>query len=429
VAAQDTLIDGAQAELQEATGLPITLPHELSLKAVVGSLYDLLPTDLRKTLQVGMNLAAQGVAQIVTTAITQSAVGAAYGSIATSIGGVIGVAIPGLGTVVGIGAALLVNQLGLFKPTQKPSDRACKTKVTLTKTTTQKSVTDARGEEHEVTTYDWKSFSQAERAAFKLSPLELLPYAYTKYITIRNAVEKERATRYCGKGAAIDRMYFWAGVVDRIARAFENDLKRFDPDAAVGALGLPKVKHLTKLYKAVPSEEYYFDPVSHKLTHAPSHYIADVFSPLIAALHERAKDLEALSASKFTVGASSALRWLIVSELQNATAQVVIDPGNDSSAWLTLVLTLYQKLLRLELSEQAAASADAANNKALYEAILKDPVAKAKLELESLRFNCAECGTSLPCPPCDELERRLSQPPAVVATRKVKVHVPKVAQS
>ena len=435
-AAVKVTVDTAEAELRGATGLDIHLPRKFTVEAIGQSLYDLLPTDITQALDMAMALAAQGAAQIVAGLLAETALGAAATGFTTlvttgittlaveagvsaasaaALGGAVGSVIPGFGTVIGIGAALLVNELGLFKPVVRPMDRECKTHS--------------------------NRLSTSDGNAFKRSPLDLLPYAYTSYIELTNAIEKERAVKYCGKGLAIEHRDLWSGALERLLHAFTipgvnalggptwDNTARFVPDIVVGTLGLPRVKKLLRTYRALPTKEFFFNTQTHKLSSETSGYHKQLIQPLIRALETRQHDLEELVATKFLLGKSSALRWLLVTELNNATTQVVLETASEySKAWLLVVAELYKKLVALELSEQNALAAATANNQKLYAAIQKDPVAKAKLELQSLRFNCNECDLrpGQTCAPCDELHRRLTAPAAITTLREVKVHVPRI---
>lgn len=373
-------------ELQAATGLPLKLPKKLSVKELGHTITSLIPHDAREAMELALSYATQATAQAVTSLL---------------IGAGIGSAIPGLGTIVGIGAALGVSAIRNALKTVKPSDVVCHT--------------TARSQS-----------GCSENLMFALDPVEMLPWIARSQEQVTRALATEQARSYCGRGDLVDcaiRLEMLVGDVG----AFVS--------STVPVLGLPQLERLIPLYaQAAQSAIYHYDPVSHAVVkevpmrgytspYSAASYIAQgrpaytnalgvkragVESPLAAMLARR-DALRALVATAQGVNALppsalSGLRWSLVTELKNAAVQLQNNQDPETSGWINTLAQLFGKYdARQKADHEALVKHSKATKKRAVQT-LKDPKRTAAFVLEQLNFQCSD-GNAQAC----EQRTRLKQ--------------------
>jgi len=340
----------AESFIKGATGFPITLPKDLSAKAILGSVTSLIPTDINSAINTGVAIATQAVSGALTAALAGSAIGSV---------------IPGLGTVVGIGVALGVNALrGALKGKPKPYERKCPTKVPCPEVP-------------------------------QLSAIELLPWIATKQIPIYAAVAKDQKKSYCGKGATVDCATRMMVLTDRVAEILNppgvhaNILTKgtkADPKKATAyMLGLPQLAKLVPKYERAPkSHDWYVSdngrPGYKTIIQVPNAALALV----LAQMRWRKEFLDAfVKESKTTpnmrgIGETEAFRWKIWAELGKATEQASLDPSKETRDWVATLSEMLKKNLAREAELKAVGQKRIADAHARRAVLAKDPNWKPK---------------------------------------------------
>jgi hypothetical protein len=317
----------AEKSLQSATGFPIKLPTKLTAKAIGRSVGALIPTDLEGVIDTGLAIGAQAAA----SAVTSLLVGAGIGSV-----------IPGLGTIVGIGAALGVAALkGLVKGEPPKYLQKCKTKM----------------------------YGGCPRPP-ALSALELLPWVDQRYHqAIARELRAERDRTGCGAGETVTCLARLSTL-----RADAYHIAKTTPQV----LGLPQLNRLIPLYERIDGIQ----------TYQP----ADDVALILTAMKNRRALLQTLlvDPSRLTGSQIVTLRWNLVTELNNAMVQMQYQPGPETTQWLGTLIRLYNGLQQREIALQQAQAAQQAAGRKLGAERMKDPAAVAAHERQILQLRCSD---------------------------------------
>jgi hypothetical protein len=320
----------AESAIQAKTGIPVSLPTELSVDAFGKSLASLIPTDAKAALNTALAIGTQAAAGAVTSLL----VGAGVGSV-----------VPGLGTIVGIGAALGVQALkGVFEP---PPGRKCETK--------------------------WR----CPEIPSKLSVLEMLPWLVEKEFAVLAAIRAEegpsRLVRVSGGGVtrAGSAPCVRGETVECAWRLAQVRLTLWDkthPQATIPELGLPQLKRLIPQYEHAlrrataiggafgAQKDSAGFPRHVALTgFKTQHTIATLLAAMkarvayLGSLHQQAQQAMA-SGNK---AALADLRWKVAEELKKATRQLAYAPGSETTNWFKIVIGAYRALGAAEQASQA----------------------------------------------------------------------------
>jgi hypothetical protein len=313
----DSTKGSAETFIRGATGLPITLPKDFSLKSIAGSITSLIPTDLNGVIDKGLLVASQAVSGVLTAALAGSAIGSV---------------IPGLGTVVGIGVALGVNALkGALKQKPPPYARKCPTKVPCPKVP-------------------------------QLSPIELLPWIATQQVAVYQAVASDRKKSYCGSGAAVECTYRLNTLTERVAEILNpsgvhaNMLTKgsaADPTKSTAySLGLPQLQKLIPLYERAPKSRAWYQSENNRpgyktIVQLPNTALVTV----LAQMKARKSQLDSLVARSKTVsrmdfGPVEAYRMDLGKELNSAIQQAALSPGRETQAWVGTLGEMWKAMVK-----------------------------------------------------------------------------------
>jgi hypothetical protein len=339
----------AQSVIQGATGLPITLPQDFSLKSLAGSLTSLIPTDLAGVIDKGLLVASQAISGALTAALAGSAIGSV---------------IPGLGTVIGIGVALGVNALkGALKEKPPPYAQKCPTKVPCPKVP-------------------------------QLSPIELLPWIATQQVVVYQAVATDRKKSYCGAGATVECMYRFSTLTDRVSEMLNpagvraNTLTKgsaADPTKSTAyALGLPQLQRLIPLYEKAPKSRAWYvsdnkRPGYKTIIQVPNDALVKVLGQmkarkaLLDSLVARSKKVSSMNFNEV-----EAYRMELGGQLNLAILQAAIAPSRDTQSWVGTLGEMWKGMVKRQGELRAVSQKRITGAQAKRAQLAKDPNWKPK---------------------------------------------------
>jgi F0F1-type ATP synthase membrane subunit b/b' len=331
----------AESFIKGATGFPITLPKDLSAKAILGSVTSLIPTDINSAINTGVAIATQAVSGAVTAALAGSAIGSV---------------IPGLGTVVGIGVALGVNALrGALKGKPPPYARKCKTLVPCPKVP-------------------------------NLSALELLPWIAKHQVPVWEALAKSKTV--CGYGGTSECATRLFDLTDRVleilnppgvhANILTKGTKPDPKKATAYMLGLPQLAKMIPKYEQAPKSRLGKDRDG-KVVKVPNAALALV----LAQMKWRKEFLDAFvkeskTVPKMLAGPVEGFRYKIWAELGKAAEQAAMDPSKETRDWVVTLSEMLKKNLAREAELKALSQKSIADAHARRAQLAKDPNWKPK---------------------------------------------------
>ena len=337
----DSTKDTAESFIKGATGFPITLPKDLSAKAILGSVTSLIPTDINSAIDTGVAIASQAVSGVLTAALAGSAIGSV---------------IPGLGTVVGIGVALGVNALrGALKGKPPPYARKCKTLVPCPKVP-------------------------------NLSALELLPWIAKHQVPVWEALAKSKEV--CGYGGTSECATRLKDLTDRVldilnppgvhANILTKGTKADPKKATAYMLGLPQLAKLIPKYEQAPKSRLGKDRDG-KVVNVPNAALALV----LAQMEWRKEFLDAFVKESKTVpkmleGPAEGFRYKIWAELGKAAEQAAMDPSKETRDWVATLSEILKKNLAREAELKAISQKRITGAHARRAVLAKDPNWKPK---------------------------------------------------
>jgi len=296
-AAYNTGKQFAEREIQQATGIPITLPSKLTAGEIAKSIGSVFPTDVGEAVDLALNIGAQAASQ----ALTGLLAGAGLGSV-----------VPGLGTVVGIGVALGVAAIkNALKEEPPPGRRKCSTK--------------------------W----DAKPPPPGINAFQLIGWATRERVPLSRAIADEQARRMCGVGPAL---------------TYESALGTMRREAIATALGsarnmsLPDVIAALGELRGIPDGAWHFStrpgPTEKQIIW--DRY-ADDLPKIVAQLQARQSQLVQLLAQTLKLPSASraqlaVLRPQLVSEVATAARAFQTARTPQNAQWLRRLATALQAL-------------------------------------------------------------------------------------
>lgn len=330
--------------IKTQTGIPITVPRKLSVNAIEESITGVLPSDAAEAMEMTLTIGAQYAA----SALVAAATGAAIGS-----------AVPGLGTVVGIGVALGIQALK-EEYKEDPVLPRCKVK------------------------YPCPPLP-------KVSPVELLPVLAVAEQNARNVVATQEKHPRCVGGAN-----YCAAVFSTISRRSFDVVKNTAP-----VLGYYQTLNLIPKYQRAANL-----PLTRSTQNVRS--ILSVLTRRrnkLSALVAESSKIEQLSPAKL-----ASLRFKLVTELQSAVRQYEFNQSNDTRQWLATLGRFMQRLIAAEKKTAARRVQERAEGERRFREAMKDPAKQRAHELQILRFQCSE-GDQTACAKVRELLKTAPAPP------------------
>lgn len=316
----------AEAAIQSNIGVPISLPQKISLKEFGKTFDSLVPDNAREALELSLSIGTQAAASAVSSLLAGTAIGSV---------------IPGLGTLVGIAAAIGVNALrNALKEEPIGAQRKCNSDFISTRIKSP------------VGGYIYKN-PKCPEPPKDMSALEIIPWAATAAGPIRANIAKQQAKKECGIGAIMS-CETYLSILMRKA----EDLSK----STVGTLGLPQVERLIGLYEKAPATFDFFDRYDYSsrgVTQGSLKIVKEQNQEVVrmlAALKKRRDVLKVMlraaetALSRIPVSMSSSVSLVdnairpVQDELKNALLQYQF--SNKSKAaeqWLSTVLGLLQK--------------------------------------------------------------------------------------
>lgn len=298
-----------EASIRQYTGLPIDLPERLTVADLERTVGVLLPADAAEALELAIMVGTQYAASALAAAIA---------------GATIGSAIPGLGTVIGVGMALGINAMREALKEVPPHSRSCTRKANV--------------------------------ALPQLAPMELVPWLAQRRELVSGMLADEQAFQMCGVGEIVTFNAF----LSTLLRQLEADVYA----TARYALGPYQVRKLLPLYDQAPNGKWYFN----KRTRAKE-WIDEGAGGIVAqtAAKMRARFMEtgALAArgariAQLTDAEVASLRWDLVTELQIAAPQVVLSQGSPEALQWYAELSGYLAAIQAREAANMAALRQAA---------------------------------------------------------------------
>jgi hypothetical protein len=335
-AVHEAATEFTESYIQQQTGLSIRLPRKPSPEEIGKMFGSLIPKDAGQAIEMTISIGVQAAASALTTVLAGTAIGSV---------------IPGLGTVVGLAAAIGVTAIkSALKEKPPPYARACKG-IKSCPSIPKKLVSNIKA---------LKAWQQQNcknpyvmppanaDGTSKLSSIELIPWIATTTAPVYKALAEERAKVYCGKGEIVTYLY---ALGTMRSKAFE--LSKTTP----GVLGLPELNRLIALYERAPRSYAWFDDVkalggvrtgTNKIIQLPNRELGLMLDGMKARrtyLQKLLKDttagLSKLSKDSSSVSLVDNLLRPIEDEIRQAFLQFYLtNQSKTAETWLTVLLTL-----------------------------------------------------------------------------------------
>ncbi len=360
-AAYDTARTYAEGLMESKLGVKISLPKKLTVKEVLKTADSLIPDDAREALDVALTVGTQVVAGAVSSALTGVVAATAIGS-----------AIPGLGTVIGLGVGLATVAIrGVVVAVFTES--ACERNKALCKCKTPKGwVRPDPGQRSAVELLPWLAIELAKLDALKLSPelcsLGKVPETKAWFRTLSRELFPIVATTL---------PYLSLPALERLlpqyeaAAQFSTDI-RYGKPRSVNAWGI--------VTPGTPS-------------------LLDTIRNRIAALKQLSQRVFSEEDVVGTLGALGA-------EMYVAANQCAFNPSDENYGWLSSLTVAYSKFLALDAKRKAdieeVRKQDAARGAARY-ASPQGPLWKVYNDLSNAAFAC-DGGSAAACKQISLLE-------------------------
>jgi len=318
-AAYNTGKNFAENTIQSKLGVRIELPKKLTIKEISRTVDSLIPDDaaeaLNMTASIGLQVAAGAAASALTTLATATAIGSA---------------IPGLGSVIGLGvglAAIALKGTVIAAFTQTACDRnkaMCKCK----------------------TPPGWRKPDPGKR-----SPVDMLPWLAQEQTNLRKI---SRTPALCTLGE-VPETENWFATLSQLVIPFVGN--------TIPVMGLPSLERLLPAYiKAASLSRFNTGHQGDAAslikygwtagTNSLGFVTPGVASPL-ATIQTRVAFLRKLVAD---ANAGNLDRWSLATELKNAITQYTLNPSSDNERWFVQLGTLFGKLEAAETQKTESAA-------------------------------------------------------------------------
>lgn len=303
----------AEQTLQQYTGFPIPIPSKLTPEAIGREIAALIPTDLEAVLDAALMIGGQAVS----SALTGLLAGASIGS-----------AIPGFGTVVGIGVALGIGALReAFAEEPPPYTRVCGGR--------------------------WG----CEPVPYNITPLEMVVWSHNAYANTSRTYSSLQAYEYCQGGEIGSCLRYW-----RRLREVSIAASMTTPLVLTG----PEVDKYLALFNSGQQSFAEFSPGQKQVVQRQWHW---EFYRIIELLNQRRSYLNFLGGALAQLPALNAtqvrqLQLTLLDEMRNAAVQLQNSQGTNmygpNVQWLALTYAGLQAASArlLELSPASTASWD-----------------------------------------------------------------------
>jgi len=317
-AAYTTAKNYAEQAIQAETGIPVKLPRKLTAKEIGKSIGALIPTDVEGMIDSALTYGAQAAASAVTTLLAGTAIGSV---------------IPGLGTIVGLAAAIGVQALKkLMKSPPPPYQRKCKT--------------------------DWP----CPKMPPGLDAFGAIAWASNEIVPLSQVLAVEQSKRYCGTGKAMDCRQWLSMVRSESLRAVRG---------TVQSMSLPEVIHAIRKLKSAAPGYWIYDIgrpgyaylATKTVKWQPYAGSAESVDPLLAELNARFVALVSLVQNGVRVIEPTRLSILLAAEMANAAVQVQAHQTPENIQWFAKLLQMRAGITAREAARIKAMEAEQARGR------------------------------------------------------------------
>jgi hypothetical protein len=355
-AAYTTAKNYAEQAIQAETGIPIKLPRKLTAKEIGKSIGALIPTDVEGVIDSALTYGAQAAASAVTTLLAGTAIGSV---------------IPGLGTIVGLAAAIGVQAFKkLLKSPPKPYQRKCKTKWTCPK-------------------------MPADLDAFGA-----IAWASDQTVPLSRALAVEQSQHYCGTGPAMD---CWTWLSELRAQALRS------VQGTVQGMSLPEVIHAIGKLQRAATGYWWFDAgvpgyehlATYKVKWQPYSGFSQSIDPLLAELRARMAMLINLVQNGERTIEPTRLSITLASEMAKAAVQIQNHQTPENIQWFAKLATMRAGITAREAARIKAMQAEQARGRDVAREKLAGPggaEAQRRHEEQMAAWLRSERGEAAPAP-------------------------------
>lgn len=336
-AAYGTAKKYAEGLIQSKIGVSLELPRKPTLKEISRSLDSLIPDDAREAIDMALTVGSQLASGAAASALTGVLAATAIGS-----------AIPGLGTLVGLGVGLATVALrGVIIKTFTKS--ACEMDRSRCKC---KTPTPAGWSENRPYTFSCPSPG-------KRSPIEMLPWIAERQAELNKIVllpagcdvgEIPECKRYLATLATLVVPYVGTSIPVMGLPVLEKLLPQYEAAAKYARMG----EGYTHQGDAGGLIKYGWSAGTNGLG-----FTTPVVPPPLATMQARIAKLRDLLARANNIGKTgdiTALRWELVGEASNAAKQYALTQNADTEKWF---VTLGNAVVKLEQAEKLRQQAEA----------------------------------------------------------------------
>lgn len=325
----------AENLIQSNIGIHIELPRKLTLKELSRSVDSLIPDDAREALEMTLSIGSQLAAGAASTALTGVLAATAIGS-----------AIPGLGTIVGLGVGLATVALkGLIIKTFTKS--ACEMDKSRCKC---KTPTPAGWNESRP--YKFSCPSPGKR-----SPVEILPWIADEQARLNKIV---LLPKLCDVGEIPE--------CKRYLRTLATLVVPY-VGTSIPVMGLPALEKLLPLYEKAATMAEQGAGYTHQgdagglikygWADAPNGlgFKSPVTPPPLATMRARVAKLRDLVMRINNIPRTtnfSSLRWDLLTEMGNAASQYALNQSAENEKWFVQLGTAVAKMEQGEKAQQQA---------------------------------------------------------------------------
>jgi hypothetical protein len=379
----------AENAIQSKIGIHIELPKKLTLKEISRTVDSLIPDNaaeaLNMTASIGLQVAAGAAASALTTLATATAIGSA---------------VPGIGTVIGLGVGLATIAL----------------KGTVIAAFTQSACERNKAMCKCQTPPGWKKPEPGKR-----SPVEMLPWLAQEQHKLAKIVLKPDL---CSLGP-VPEAKNWFSTLSQLLVPYVG--------STLPVMGLPALERLLPAYESAAKLSKQSPGYTHQGSAADlikygwaasknslGFVVPGVASPL-ATIRSRVTFLRQLAVDANKIGPQSGdlstLRWNLATELNNAITQYTLNPSADNEKWFVQLGTAFAKLENAEKQKVT----DTAKIQKEDEKRAKDrssskagPLWKLYADRDNAMFQCSEAGVS---------SSAKVQPPACLNVAKIEAQI------
>jgi hypothetical protein len=334
----------AEGLIRSKIGVSVELPRKLTVKEISRSVDSLIPDNAREAMETALTVGSQLAAGAASSALTGVLAATAIGS-----------AVPGLGTLVGLGVGLATVALrGVIVKTFTKS--ACELDKSRCKCKTPAGFKCPEpGKRSPVEMLPWLAQEQAKLDKIVLSP------------PLCDVGKVPECKRYLATISTLIIPYVGTSIPVMGLPALEKLLPQYEAAAKLARTG----QGFTHQGDAGGLIKYGWAASTNSLG-----FVTPGVAPPLATMQQRISKLRSLAARINGMGKGgdlSSMRWDLVTEMTNAAQQYALNPSGENQQWFVFLGTALGKLGAAEVTQRQQTAATQQAGKDLYAQRLASP--------------------------------------------------------